>query len=361
MRGLSLILPYCVLLLGISAPASGEDNPIYVENGQSIQSAIDSAAAGSQIIVAAGTYAEQLTITTDGITLVGQGAILTPPASRVQNDCTDIAGPETDAGICIVGSQVVLEDFVVEHRKVTSVGTRVKNVEVTGFEVNGFSGPNIVVVGGDGVSITGNHLLDGATYGVLSVGSLGSTIEGNAIDITGDLLFIALCMDDNLGGGVTAQKNTIAGYYVGICIQTDHAQVKENSILGCCTGAFVDPSIDGAQVTDNHIGPADPRCLEGDEPQGAFGIIIGGAVNTLVEANVIEGQTAGGVSRAPKVDSAGIAILDDVFTNTGALATDNLVTGNVLTDNDLDLLIKTNGTGNVVEGNVCSTPAELCG
>lgn len=357
MRGLSLILAYCVLLLGISAQASGNGNPIYVQDGESIQAAIASAPAGSQIIVTAGIYAEQLTITTDGITLVGQGAILTPPASRTQNDCTDLTGPDTDAGICIVGSQVVLADFVVEHRKVTSVGRRVQNVAVTGFDVRGFSGPNIVVVGGDGVSITGNHLFDGAAYGALSVGSHGSIIEGNAIDSTGDIKFIALCMDDNLGGEVTAQKNTIQGYYVGLCIQTDHAQVKENSVFGCCTGAFVDPNIDGAQVTSNNFGPADPRCVEGDQPVGAFGIVIAGAVNTLVEGNVVEGQTVAGGS--PNADSAGIGIVDDVFTDTGALAIDNVVTANVLRNNDHDIFVMTNGTGNVVEGNVCSNPG--CG
>ncbi|KAK5054703.1 hypothetical protein LTR84_001595 [Exophiala bonariae] len=354
-KGLSLIL------LGVPsfATGSGHGNPIYVSNGQSIQSAIASAPPGSQIIVTAGTYAEQLTIKTDGITLVGHGAILTPPASPTQNECTGLAGPDTNAGICIVGSQVALADFVVEHRKVISVGRRVKNVAVTGFDVRGFSGPSITAVGGENVAITGNHLFDGAQYGALSVGSLGSTIDNNAIESTGDLKFIGICMDDNLGGGVTVKQNTIQGYVIALCIQTNHAQVSNNDATNCCIGASLDPSIDGIQLTANHFGPTDPRCAQGDPPPGAYGVLIAGSINAVVKGNVIEGFTVAG--GAPGAESAAIVVLDDVFTNTGALATDNIITGNVLRNNDYDIAVLTNGTGNVVQGNVCTTPPELCG
>lgn len=359
MRGLGLILPYCILLLGLPGPAtgSGGGNPIYVSKGQSIQSAIASAPPGSQIVVAAGTYAEQLTIKTDGITLVGKGAILTPPASPTQNECTGLAGPDTNAGICSVGSHVALADFVVEHRKVISVGTRVKNVAVTGFDVRGFSGPSITVVGGENVAITGNHLFDGAQYGALSVGSLGSIVEGNAVDSTGDLKFIGICVDDNLGGGPNVHKNTIQGYVVGLCIQTNRAQITTNDVTNCCIGVNIDPNIVGAQLTGNHFGAADPRCAQGPDA-GAYGILITGAVNSVVKGNVVEGLTVAGGS--PNATSAGIAVLDDIFTDSGALANGNVVTQNVLRNNDLDLLVFTNGTGNVVQGNVCKTPPELC-
>lgn len=357
MRGLGLVLlPCCILLQGVS----GDGGPIYVGNGQSIQSAIASAPPGSQIIVEAGTYAEMLTIKTDGITLVGHGAILTPPASPTENECSGLAGPDTEAGICIVGDQVALADFVVEHRKVMSVGKTVKNVAVTGFEVRGFSGPCITVVGGEDAAIMGNYLLDGAQYGALSVGSKGSTIEGNAVASSGDLKFIGICMDDNVGGGgVTVAKNSIRGYYVALCVQTDKAQVHTNDVAGCCIGANTDPNIDGAQLRANHFGPADPRCAQDDPPTGAFGVLITGSVNTLVEGNVVEGLTVAGGK--PGAESVGIAVLDDIFADTGALAIGNMVIANVLRNNDMDLAILTNGTGNVFEANVCTTPAELCG
>jgi pectin methylesterase-like acyl-CoA thioesterase len=69
--------------------------------GQSIHSVIDEARSGDHIFVPAGTYTEQLTIKTDGISLIGVGAILTPPATPISNTCSGLAGPETEAGICV--------------------------------------------------------------------------------------------------------------------------------------------------------------------------------------------------------------------------------------------------------------------
>jgi len=327
-----------------------------VQNGESIQSAIASAPAGSQIMVAAGVYEEQLTITTDGITLVGHGAILVPPASPMSNECSGLAGPDTEAGICIIGSQVELADFEVEHRKILSVGKRVMNVAVTGFDVRGFSGLNIVVVGGQGAMIMGNHLMDGAQYGVLSLGSLDSTIEGN--DVTGNLSFIGICMDDNLGGGTKVHKNSIFGYIIGLCVETDHAQVMANDVSGCCIGANVDANVTGAQVTGNHFGAVDPRCTVGPMAT-AYGILLTASVGTTVSGNVVEGMRVEGGSNGTV--SGGIAIFDDIFTGTDAVANDNVVTGNVLKNNDNDIVVMTNGTGNVIEGNVCTTPAQYCG
>ena len=87
-------------------------NPVQtttVQPGQSIQAALDAAQSGTTIVVKAGTYAEQLTITKDGTTLVGQkGTILVPPTSPVTNFCSGTAGPGTFAGICVVGKDVEL-------------------------------------------------------------------------------------------------------------------------------------------------------------------------------------------------------------------------------------------------------------
>lgn len=69
---------------------------IYVKSGQSIQNAIDGAPSGSKIIVAKGVYNEQLLITKDDITLIGEhGAVLEPPAKYVENGCYLLAGNVT--------------------------------------------------------------------------------------------------------------------------------------------------------------------------------------------------------------------------------------------------------------------------
>ena len=73
---------------GWSGGRSGECLERSRETGESIQTAIDHARPGDTIRVAAGEFRENLTITTDGITLRGAGSgrdgtVLTPPSDPV--------------------------------------------------------------------------------------------------------------------------------------------------------------------------------------------------------------------------------------------------------------------------------------
>ncbi|KAK4936076.1 hypothetical protein LTR10_022978 [Elasticomyces elasticus] len=328
--------------------------PIHVKADESIQAAIDTAHPGQLIIVEAGTYAEQLTITTDGLQVVAKGAVLVPPSNFGGNICSGLAGPDTEAGICIAGQGIRLADFVVEHRKVLSVGKPVKDVLVTGFEVKGFSGLDIAVLGGLDVVVTGNVLYDGAQYGCLTVGSKNTRIDANDVaSSTGDVLFIGICMDDMSDVRVT--NNHIDGYLIGLCVQTNGAYVLGNDVYNTCYGVFVDPGVTGAQILNNHVSSGNPACLT--VPGGDVGILLSGPINTVVKGNLVEGWTAKGT---PNGTSGGLALVDDP---TGAIASGNMVTNNVLRNNDYDIYVQTTGTGNVVEGNQCSisVPAELCG
>ncbi|KAH6670379.1 hypothetical protein B0J14DRAFT_670688 [Halenospora varia] len=89
---------------------------------------------------------------------------------------------------------------------------------------------------------------------------------------------------------------------------------------------------------------------------------ICGAVNTEVRDNLIEGQANGGLA-------AGLAVVDDpctelalacILLHTEAVALGNTVIHNSLHDNDLDLLVNTTDTSNVIACNKYSTPGELC-
>jgi len=354
------ILVHLLLSAWLPSPAfAGDwhdwhDGSIVVKAGESIQAAIKAAHPGQLILVEAGTYAEQLTLTTDGLHLVGNGAILVPPSTFVQNTCSGLAGPGTEAGICITGQGIQLADFVVEHRKVLAVGTPVKDVLVTGFEVKGFSGLDIAVVGGQDTVVTGNVLYDGAQYGCLTVGSKNTHVEANNVaSTTADVPFIGICMDDISDVRVTS--NHIAGYVIGLCVQTNGAYVFGNDVTNTCYGVFVDPGVVGAQILDNHVSSGNPGCLT--IPGGDVGIILSGPISTVVKGNLVENWTAGGT---PNGTAGGLAIVDDA---TGAIASGNIVVNNILQNNDYDVYVQTNGTGNVVEGNQCSisVPAGLCG
>jgi hypothetical protein len=367
---LSLIPVFALLCSAAAAGKPWSDNrggrPIYVKSGSSIQAAIASAPAKAKIIVSPGTYSEQLIITPaqSGLTLVGlPGATLIPPGSYGNNICTGLAGPTTtgedsQVGICVAGDGLDLEPFQAEHKKVRGVGKRVADVTITGLTVNGFSGPNIALVGAVNAKVASNTLLNGGYYGCLSDGSIGSTISGNKIDTEGDLHFISICVDDVSGAKVL--DNTLSGTYIGLCCQTPGAVLKGNTISNTCFGAYVDPGVKGAKLSGNTISATSTQCNTPDNALGVAGIFVAGAIDTTISRNIIQGITAYGGQFLVDV---GIAVVDDETQTPVALANGNVVKGNTLKDNDLDLLLYSNGTGNVFQGNQCTSsfPVGFCG
>ncbi|KAK5996545.1 hypothetical protein PT974_01880 [Cladobotryum mycophilum] len=318
-----------------------------VRAGGCIQSAIDAARPGDRIIVERGTYYEQLTISKNGIHLIGQkGAVIAPPKtpSTKPNGCTGLAGPGTVAGICIIGTNVKLANFEQEHRKVLSVGKYVKDVTVEGFEVRGFNGINIAIVGAQNAEVRGNTVTDGTAYGVLTAGSRSTLITRNTAK-TSSILFIGICMDDQ--SDVEVSQNSISDYFIGLCVQTNRAEVVYNKVSNCCFGAFIDPGIKGAKVSHNTIGKTNPGC-------GGFGngIMIGGAVNSEVSYNDITGINDQGNATNT---AAGILIFDDPT----SVSNGNVIEFNNLANNEQDILNVSKGK-NTIKKNKCKTPGNLC-
>lgn len=341
----------CFLLLAVALlvrayPGGGSGgwrNVFHVSPGQSIQAAIDAASPYSIIEVAAGEYHEQLTISKDGIALRSNSAVLKPPASAVINTCTGLAGGTSGAGICITGSNVKLAEFVQEHRKFISVGERVKNVAVSGFTTDGFDGMGVGVVGAEDTHVDDSTFLNGPLYGFLAVGSIRTSLTQASVVHGKGLGFIAICTDDVKDSKVLHSR-VVTGYYIGLCCQTPGALYLDNHVSGNCVGAFVDPGVAGAQIKENHIGATDPACV-GTPVVG--GVVIYGAINTVVEGNTIQGQHAGGMA-------GGIILVDAVDIDPSLVASGNEVISNVLFDNDFDIFVNSTGTGNVVASNQCA-------
>ncbi|KAH8662688.1 pectin lyase fold/virulence factor [Ilyonectria robusta] len=339
----------------------GHRHTIYVRAHESIQRAINKASRGDKIVVTAGIYAEQLTISKDGIELIGKGAVLVPAKKAVKNMCSGLSGPQTEAGICVQGKGIKLDKFVIEHRKVLSVERPVEDVSITGFEVRKFSGINIAILGAKNTRISKNTLTDGAKYGTLTAGSTKTLVEGNKVSHTGlGVQGIAICMDNF--SDVQIKNNEVTDYGVGLCVQTNGADVHHNKVSQSCFGIFVDPGVTGAKIRHNHVGPSNPAC------QIAWGITIDGAVGSKVSDNLVEGQKNKGTA-------VGLVVIDEECLPTSPLfgltcltlkrksvPSDNIFLRNTFRDNDLDVFFNTTSKNNNFKCNSCKTslPKGLC-
>jgi parallel beta-helix repeat protein len=296
-----------------------------------------------------------LTISTNAITIVGHNANIIPPSIPTSNTCSGLAGPGTQAGVCITGSNIVFssDPFDGEHVKVLSVGQRVKDISIQGFTVTGFYGINIAVLGAQDTSVSHNKVSSSSQYGILTVGSENSNIDRNTVTSTPGpfpFYFIGICMDDV--STVNIAHNDISDYFIGLCVQTAGADIHDNKVRDTCVGAFVDPGINGAKLHDNEFSnliQATPAC----PADFSSGVTINGATNTIVRRNKFSGIKNGGIAAA-------VVLVDD--TSTGTIASGNIIERNIFSNDDLDIYEQTAGTGNVVKRNQCalSVPITLC-
>jgi nitrous oxidase accessory protein NosD len=233
-----------------------------------------------------------------------------------------------------------------EHAPIISVGRPVSRVRVEGFDIAGFSGPYVAVVGGRNVRIAGTSLRDSAIYGVLSTASRSTRITDNEISGPSVRGFIGICIDD-LSSPVV-DDNDISGQIIGVCVETTGASVSRNGIHDNCLGVFVDPGV-GATITRNHI-TSNNGCDQLPASYGR-GVTLSGTNGTVVSHNVFEGHTGPG-------GLAAVSVTDD---EGGTVATGNVVTHNQFAANTLDISSTATGA-NRIDHNDCtaSTPAQLC-
>src|SRR3954466_12532755 len=103
-RSVVVTLAALVLMLAAWPAAARADRATVVGPGESIQAAVDAADPGDTIRVF-GTHRENVAIQTDGLALLGMGAVILPPVTPAVHACFD---PTTVAeavhGICVIGN-----------------------------------------------------------------------------------------------------------------------------------------------------------------------------------------------------------------------------------------------------------------
>ena len=368
LRGAStLVLQLLSAFSLINFVIANTTSEVTVRSGQSIQAAIDAAQPYTKIIIERGIYKEQLIITKDGIELFGKPlARLYHPDVYTNNACSGIAGltvdvfgtpitPQTPAqnGICVIG-EVVFGEFDTDHLKVQQDKTTryVKDVKISGLEVKGFTGANIIVVGGENTLVEKNQLLEGQRYGFLTLGSKNTKFQKNGVIGTGPsgVAYIAVCNDDVSNAMIW--NNEVEKYLIGLCVQTNGADIRGNHVSETCYGTFVDPGVDGAQIRWNHVRKTFSQCpVYGIE---SIGINLAGAINTEVRWNHVQEISAYGV---PGFTGIGIRVVDYKVVASG-----NKIRDNYLKLNDLDIQNIATGSGNEFKNNQCTItyPAGYC-
>ena len=332
-----------------------------VNPGESIQMAIDAAEPNTTIVVAGGVHAEQLTISTDGLTLIGRDTQLVPPPVAVPNLCSGVAGPAARPG------RRADRDRHLRHRArrdVPPVHGPLSPSTRSGARSARCASPGSTSPGSPVPTSPCSEDEASASTTTTSPAPSASacSVTGHATPaspVTGSPALRPPTSGTSASASTTwrhpsSTDNDIAGQLIGICVATTGADVADNRVHDNCVGMYVDPGV-GATITRNHIFDNNECDLSGSE--FGRGITMAGAIGTVVRHNLIEGHHA--ADGAPAV-----RITDDVggwHTGTGTVATRNVVTNNTIVDNTLDLVSTATGHNRITH-NVCtsSIPANLC-
>ncbi len=351
------------VLLAFAVPAGAHGRGIVVKPGESIQAAVDAAPPGATIYVKRGTYAENVAITKDGITLLSRGAKLVPPTTTPPRNACSFGDPASDPsateGICVVGAVSFPdpEGFPV-------VTDPVRNVTISGFDVAGFPGSGIFFFGADNPVVSRNVTTDNEEYGIVRFSSSGGKIVGNRASGSAEAgIYVGDSPNaDVLVAGNDASDNEQFGFFFR---DAAHGDVVGNRAHGNCMGAIVlntggnvaaDWRFTANRINDNsRFCPANAE--EQTDASSGIGIAIAGASDNRIYGNYIRDNTPSG-----GVDFAGGVVVADIGIPGANPPSGNVVKRNVILGNQPDIFWDGSGNGNVFDDNLCRTsvPDGLC-
>ena len=280
-----------------------------VEQGESIQDAVNDAQPGDVIRILPGTYKETVYIDKDNITLTGviiKGEWPTLEGEYKLNDAVLYSG----------------NNFTVE------------NLKITHYKGNGIMGQ-----AGNNFIIRNNMILDSGVYGIFPEFGKNGIIEYNVLTGTEDAaIYVGMC--DN----VHVAHNEVFANVAGIEIENTRHAIVENNYAHNNTGGilvFITPGLpikttydvivrDNYVVDNNHENFGAPGSIVAGIPKGT-GILIMAGDDVTLQNNVITGNNNAGIiitdhGNAPNLtldpevepNSDRIAILDNLMYDNGA-------------------------------------------
>jgi Right handed beta helix region len=341
-------------IFGTATPARAAGPSVHP--GQTIQAAIDAAAAGSTVIVAAGTYHENLLIAKP-ITLRGAGHVVIEPGPAIAaNPCTNDpdGGPGFNVGVCVIGALGPIPP----GEDVPTVLELVDNVRLSNVELRDFTG------------------------GVITLGTRNLRIDNVEADHNGDGLFVEDGVDtvldrnrshDNAGGGIQARaservrivhNSAWSNAGEGILLLDSHVGVvARNTSNGNCAGlALIDTGAPGPtndiRLANNTVRANNLFCA-GDPTkpsESGVGIALLGTANVVAHDNVVTGnvgQPDPQTHQPAQFSGAGLILLDGALAGGAALSGNRIIHNTITGNSPLDVLYDGSGTGNVFTANAC--------
>jgi hypothetical protein len=336
----------------------------HVHHGDSIQDAINTAKSGDKIIVEAGVYRENLTITTNDLTVRGESRrhrpILRPAATPTAGACTDPSDPAFVNGICIVGQFTQ-----------TGPGDPVTGTTVENFKVQGY--PSFGVFLFNAADTTVAHTVAGGNDGYGISGFMLEKIRflHNVAHDNGEPgFYIGDSPDaDALVVGNKAFRNVGPEGFGFLFRDSSEGRVHDNWAWGNCVGmVFVDSGenpdpLNHWWAEDNHALHNNMVC-EGEQgggppPTSGIGIALIGGSHVTLRHNVALRNRSMGPS---PLGSGGIVVTSGVPAG-GADPTDNKIANNRAFHNkQFDISWDGSGSGNTFTRNHCRTsdPSSIC-
>jgi len=242
------------------------DVVVVVNDGESIQQAVQDAAPGTTIQVMPGTYHETVYIDKDGIRLIGVILGSRRPVLDGEDKLND--------AILYSGNNIVVENFIITRYK----------------------GNGIMSQAGNNWEIRNNLIIDTGVYGIFPQLGQNGVIEHNVVSGIEDAA-IYVGMSDN----VHVAYNDVFDSVAGIEIENSrHAIVEANRVFNNTGGilAFITPGLPIKTTFDviirnnfieanNHVNFGAPGSTVAGIPAGT-GILIMAADDVVVEGNIIK-------------------------------------------------------------------------
>ena len=326
------------VVIGLAGTAGAAPNgkTIQVSAGGSIQAALDAANPGDTVSVAPGTYAENLLISKDGITLVGHNTTLVPPAD-----------PGIGVGILIGDVDLSSPDFPPP----TNNGHIVTGVSVTGFTVDGQGiwENGVFVIEAANTSLSNDTATNNTDYGYFANTSSGTSFNKDVASGGGEAGFY---VGDSPNANASLQGVESFGNGFGVFVR-DAEGVR---IIGAnshdnCIGLLVladapgpAGSVDAHASSFNHNTNACPESDDGTPPLSGIGVAIVGGNDVRLDGNTIQNNVPGGDTAF----TGGVVMLPG---DLGSLPSNISFHGNHMGGNSQDFVTLGPGTNIKISGN----------